>query len=478
MQIRRLGFQISQTSGVLVAVVDDEESTRLLLEYWLRRENYEVACYSDATSFVESLGERLPTAVCLDISMPPYDGLVAMEKLHRIDPDVPVIFTTARTDVETVVNAMRQGAFDYQTKPLEPNRLLLSIRNAVQARLMQRELSRLKARLSHSEPIEGLVGISKPMLNLFNQIRKVAESDVSVMILGESGTGKELVARAIHLNSPRAQEAFVDLNCAAIPETLIESELFGHEKGAFTGALATRKGRFERAEGGTLFLDEIAEMNLSTQVRLLRVLQERRFERVGGNVSHSANVRIVSATHRPIDDLVARGLFRQDLYYRLMVFPITVPNLRDRPEDIPALVPHFIHKHGRDTQQSISVDPAAMDRLMGYDWPGNVRELENAIQYALVSAEGNRIRIEDLPPLFRGAGQVQKAAPPPPSGHTERTGSSMADAEREAIVRALKDADGNISRASERLGIGRTTLYRKMRQYGLETTKARSWDGE
>ena len=329
-----------------IFVVDDEESNRAMLQFWLEEEGYLVEAFEDGPACLEAMKRETPDLVCLDLMMTPWDGLEVMQRIKRIDEAIPIIFTTAKNAVETAVNAMRGGAFDYQMKPLDPDRMLLSVRNALEQRNLKNELRSLKAQLHHQYGVEGIVGTSKQMRKLFQQIHKVATSDVSVMLLGESGTGKELIAQAIHHLSGRSDGPFVDLNCAAIQDTLLESELFGHEKGAFTGAHATRKGRFERADGGTLFLDEVAEMSHQTQVRLLRVLQERSFERVGGNRRIDVDVRIVSATHRNLEQRVREDSFRQDLYYRLMVFP----HLRSVPARTPGGHPGALRASHQEAQ--------------------------------------------------------------------------------------------------------------------------------
>ncbi len=465
-----------------IFVVDDEESNRAMLQFWLEEEGYEVESFEDGPSCLEAMKRITPDLVCLDLMMTPWDGLEVMQRIKRADEAIPIIFTTAKNAVETAVKAMRGGAFDYQMKPLDPDRMLVSVRNALEQRNLKSEVRRLKAQLHERHSVDGIVGASKKMRKLFQQVHKVATSDVSVMLLGESGTGKELIAQAIHHLSGRSDNPFVDLNCAAIQDSLLESELFGHEKGAFTGAHSLRKGRFERADGGTLFLDEVAEMSHQTQVRLLRVLQERSFERVGGNRRIDVDVRIISATHRNLEQRVGEHSFRQDLYYRLMVFPIYVPALRERTEDIPVLCEHLIKKHSLEPERPVRMDAEVLERFSKHPWPGNVRELENVIQFALVSCEDARIRVSDLPPLYRGE-QPQAGSPPAPVGspvlpavHSDDDFGaddilSMDEIEKVAIEQALKATSGNVSMAARQLGLGRTTLYRKMVAYGMHVTE-------
>jgi transcriptional regulator with PAS, ATPase and Fis domain len=329
----------------------------------------------------------------------------------------------------------------------------------------------------------GLIGRSSAMLEIFEQIRKVAQQDITVMLLGETGTGKEVIARIIHRTSPRKKNPFEAINCAAIPENLFESELFGHEKGSFTGALKTHQGVFEKAHMGTLFLDEIAEMHPNSQARLLRVIQERRFGRVGGSKPIDVDVRLISASNRNMDEMIATGLFRTDLYYRLMVYPIYLQPLRNRRDDIPLLCEYFIRQHTQATDDPVSIERSALDILMGHDWPGNVRELENTIQYALVSAEKGRVRTQNLPPKFAVSktsenndafpypSKRQEPAKEPgytyPPAHQDENVPSMEEIEKQAITEALRVSGGNVSLAARYLGLGRTTVYRKMSAYGL-----------
>jgi len=475
----------------LVLAVDDDADVRLLVEAVLEREGHSVVSYEDGESLIFDLQNRLPDVVILDVMLPGMDGLEVLEELRRRIPGVPVLMLTAATSVERVVEAMRLGAYDYLGKPIDPTELSTSIRNATERHALTTQLARLQ-RQAEGRGFPGIIGQARPMFDVFGQIDRVAPSDVSVLVLGESGTGKELVSRAVHDLGARADESFVAVNCAAIPAQLQESELFGHEKGAFTGADARRIGRFEEADGGTLFLDEIGDLSLEAQAKVLRAIQERRFRRLGGDRDIESDFRLVSATHRDLDGMVQSGEFREDLFFRLAVFEIHVPPLRRRREDLPLLIQHFIERHSPPNDRP-GVASSAMAALLAYPWPGNVRELQNAIQRALVTARGET-RPEDLPERVQqgDAGRTPKeggAAPAPddierdedqvgPSvaePHTlerfrPRTAEEilpLAEIERKAIVRALELTHGNISEAARRLEVGRTTLYRKIDEYGM-----------
>jgi len=474
----------------LILAVDDDADVRLLVEAVLERDGHSVVSYEDGESLIFDLQNRLPDVVILDVMLPGMDGLEILEQLRRRVPGVPVLMLTAATSVDRVVEAMRLGAYDYLGKPIDPTELSTSIRNATERHALTTQLARLK-RQTEGRGFPGIIGHAQTMSDVFGQIDRVAPSDVSVLVLGESGTGKELVSRSVHDLSARADENFVAVNCAAIPAQLQESELFGHEKGAFTGADARRIGRFEEADGGTLFLDEIGDLSLEAQAKVLRAIQERRFRRLGGDRDIESDFRLVSATHRDLDGMVTSGDFREDLFFRLAVFEIHIPPLRRRREDVPLLIQHFIERHASPNDRPV-VATSAMAALLAYPWPGNVRELQNAVQRALVTA-GGEIRLEDLPERVRRG----DAAPVPadggslPSGRMagdRGTGSEgagdtpaldhlrprvpdeilpLAEIERMAIVRALELTRGNISEAARRLEVGRTTLYRKIDEYGM-----------
>jgi DNA-binding NtrC family response regulator len=472
----------------LVLALDDDADVRVLVEAVLEREGHVVVTYDNGEALISDLQNRLPDVVVLDVMLPGMDGLQVLEELRRRIPGVPVLMLTAATSVERVVEAMRLGAYDYLSKPIDPTELATSIRNATERHALTTRLTRLQ-REAEGRGFPGIVGQARPMFEVYGQIDRVAPSDVSVLVLGESGTGKELVSRAVHDLSARSDAPFVAVNCAAIPTQLQESELFGHEKGAFTGATARRIGRFEEADGGTLFLDEIGDLSLEAQAKVLRAIQERRFRRLGGDRDIASDFRLVCATHRDLDGMVRTGDFREDLFFRLAVFEIHVPPIRRRREDVPLLVQHFIELHSSPEDRP-GVGSAAMAALLAYPWPGNVRELQNAILRALVTARGE-IRLEDLPERVRhGDTETRDLRPragaaldPGADGRVgladadsdvEAYGARTADdirplqeVERKAIARALDLTRGNISEAARRLGVGRTTLYRKIEEYEL-----------
>jgi DNA-binding NtrC family response regulator len=472
----------------LVLALDDDADVRVLVEAVLEREGHVVVTYETGEALISDLQNRLPDVVVLDVMLPGMDGLEVLEELRRRIPGVPVLMLTAATSVDRVVEAMRLGAYDYLSKPIDPTELATSIRNATERHALTTRLARLQ-REAEGRGFPGIVGQARPMFEVYGQIDRVAPSDVSVLVLGESGTGKELVSRAVHDLSARSGSPFVAVNCAAIPAQLQESELFGHEKGAFTGATARRIGRFEEADGGTLFLDEIGDLSLEAQAKVLRAIQERRFRRLGGDRDIASDFRLVCATHRDLDGMVRTGDFREDLFFRLAVFEIHVPPIRRRREDVPLLVQHFIELHASPDDRP-AVGSSAMAAMLAYPWPGNVRELQNAILRALVTARGE-IRLEDLPERVR-QGDAAPRDPRPGAGTALDSGGArgaerseseidldrtrprtaeeilpLEDVERNAIAQALELTRGNISEAARRLGVGRTTLYRKIDEYGL-----------
>lgn len=457
--------------GALLAVVDDDPTLRRLMRHWLESAGYRVVEHDCGRKALEDTSTG-PAVVCLDLGLGDLPGMHVLQHLRARDPDLPVLVVTAERDVATAVEAMRAGAYDYLVKPLDRERLLQAIRRAVERRELIASVRRLESELDDRHVLGSIVGQSAPMRELARQIERVLESDVTVCILGESGTGKELVARAIHANGRRRRKPFVAINCAAIPESLQESELFGHEKGAFTGASGVHRGRFEQANGGTLFLDELGEMSLSTQAALLRTIQERTIRRVGGSEEIPVDVRIVCATHRDLAAEVRAGRFREDLYYRLMVYPIHLPPLRQRREDIPLLVAHFLRRLRDDVGRTISrISPDALDALGKYSWPGNVRELQNVIHRAMLACDGDEIQLAHLPRDI--AALVLPAVPERTTPHTDTSVPHSSDnhddhvvplreLERQAIEKALRIAGGNVGKAAKLLGIGRATLYRRL----------------
>jgi two-component system response regulator AtoC len=448
----------------LVLIVDDDPVTRRLLSSWLEEEGYEALSLAEGQGCLDALS-RNPGAICLDIMMEPVDGLEVLREIRRRGSRVPVVMITARDTAEGAVEAMKAGAYDYIVKPIDRLRFKTIIRKAVEMSALTTQLDRLHSELAAADAI---IGKSPALKEVLWHIRRVAETNVNVFIQGESGTGKELVAKAIHRLSPFRHGPFVDINCGAIPENLQESELFGHEKGAFTGATQTRQGKLELADGGTIFLDEVSEMSPATQVKLLRFLQERSFDRVGGSRRIKVNARVISATNTSLEESVTGGAFREDLYYRLVVYPVTVPPLRDRAEDIPLLVAHFLTKFEKDTGKAIRrVSPEALEVLAGYSWPGNVRELENAVVRAMIVADGDVIELRHLPArLWSGEGERTSPA-------LQAQARTLSELERDGLVRALRDAGGNVAEAARRLGIGRATCYRKVKAYRLEALTGR-----
>jgi DNA-binding NtrC family response regulator len=458
-------------AGNMIWVVDDDPAIRELLSFIVSGAGYAVDVFSSGAE-VLAHSARPPDAVLLDLMMPEIDGVQVLKELRRRNPSLPVVMITADNDIRRAVEVTKLGAYDYLVKPVDQERLLTTLSRALSHGNLEKEVARLKGELSDRYHLRNIVGSSAAMRKVYDQIEKVLESEITVFIAGESGTGKELVAKAIHYASLRSDGPFIDVNCAAIPEGLQESELFGHEKGAFTGALATHPGKFEQATRGTIFLDEIGEMSPSAQARLLRVLQERVLQRVGGTETIELDVRVISASNRDLAQMVSEGSFRQDLFYRLVVFPIGLPPLRDRREDIPLLVEHFLEKHARDAGKRVTrVESRAMDALMEHGWPGNVRELENVIHRTLLVSAGLEITIEDLPPAITAGGGVATVVPSPGQESPRGTSKSLEELEREAIVRAMENNRGNLSDVARELGIGRSTLYRKLEQYGLRDKK-------
>ncbi|OQC35159.1 MAG: Transcriptional regulatory protein ZraR [Acidobacteria bacterium ADurb.Bin051] len=447
----------------LILVTDDDPAQRSLLREVLEGEGYRVELAADGPACLAVLERERPAAVCLDQRMPGPSGLEILPRIHERYRDLPVILLTGVSDVDMVVQAMQLGAFDYLAKPVELARLLTVIRHAVERSRMAERLAELEA----GPAVAGqpnLVGRSPAMLEVLRQSARVAATDITVLVIGESGTGKELAARAIHAASARAAGPLVTVNCAAIPESLQESALFGHERGSFTGAVAQRKGHFELADGGTLFLDEVAELSPSAQAKLLRVLQDRSFTRVGGTSELRSDFRLVAATHRDLASLVAEKRFREDLYFRVAVFEIHLPPLRERGDDVLLLASRFLGELGQAAGRTgLRLAPESADLLRAYSWPGNVRELENALQRAVVVSEGEVITPADLPERIRTAGARRAnglaengAAAPPPL--------TLAEIEHRAIRAAVERHGGNLTEAADELGIGRSTLYRKLRE--------------
>lgn len=440
---------------IKILVVDDEEIVRESLVEWLKEDGYYAEAAADGFEALEKLKEKNWDIALVDLKMPKMDGIELLEKIKEQSPDTQVIIFTAYATVHTAVQAIKKGAYDYLVKPLDPEEVSLLIERLIRSQELVREVSYLRKELSKQYKFHDLISKSPKMQQIFELAKVVAKSNSNVLILGESGTGKELLARAIHNESPRANGPFVAVSCVAIPDTLLESELFGHEKGAFTDAIAQKKGKFELAHGGTLFLDEIGDISPKMQLALLRVLEEREFTRVGGTKPIKVDVRIIAATNRNLQKAVEEGRFRDDLYYRLNVITIHIPPLRERKEDIPLLVEHFVEKFNIQMGKRVKgVSQEAMRLLMEYDWPGNVRELENVMERAMVITKGELITPEDL---FL-----------PTSRKAEENPMSLEAVEKAHILKVLNETGWNIQRSAQILGIDRTTLYHKIRRYGLK----------
>ncbi|OEU53748.1 MAG: hypothetical protein BA861_03880 [Desulfobacterales bacterium S3730MH5] len=445
----------------LIFVVDDDASTRRLLRHWLEKEGYRVLDFESGEECLRMM-DREPSAICLDIVMHGMDGIEVLKRIKKINSDVPVIMITAEDTVDTAVEAMREGAYDYMVKPTDKVRFKTTVKRSLENYALIAEVKRIRRELKKKYEFENIIGKSRSVQRLFDQIDKVLNTNITVLIEGETGTGKELVAKAIHYNSNRKRGPFVDINCGAIPENLQESEFFGFEKGAFTGATHAKKGKLETAHEGTLFLDEISDMGKQTQVKLLRFLQEKNFERIGGRKKIEVSVRIISATNRMLKDAVKEGDFREDLYYRLAVYPIYVPPLRERKDDIPILATHFLKKYQDETSKEINtISNEAMEALTIYRWPGNVRELENTIYRAMVSADSDIIDINCLPEALQEERLIEVDS---------QKIIRLSDIEKKALVNALKATEGNITQAAKALNIGRNTLYRKLLRYQLHKT--------
>ncbi|WP_447974812.1 sigma-54-dependent transcriptional regulator [Nitrospira sp. Kam-Ns4a] len=441
-----------------VLVVDDDAAMRALLKDVLADRGHQVAVAEGGREALKQLQEQDYEVVLTDLRMRDLQGIELLAEIKRVFPDTNVIIMTAFGSVESAVEAMKQGAYDYVTKPIKTEELLLVVERAVREAALRREVARLRKEVSREYSFHQILGKSKPMREVFDLIRRVADSATNVLITGESGTGKELVAKAIHYNSGRRDAPFVPVNCAAIPEALLESELFGHIKGAFTDAKTDKRGLFEEANGGTLFLDEISELPLMLQAKLLRAIQEREIRRVGATKSVPVDLRIIAATNLSLADEVKQKRFREDLYYRLNVIEIRLPPLRERREDIPLLVEAFLRKCAESSQKPVQgISESALALLVDYAWPGNVRELENVIERAVTLARGEKVVAEDLPPAVqgsRGERQVIDEA-------AERT-LPLQEVEREYILRILDKTGGNKHQAAQILGIDRKTLYRKL----------------
>ena len=446
-----------------ILVVDDDASHRTMLKAVLSAEGYQVQEADDGDAACLAVEKVIFDLVLMDLRMKRMHGDAAQKKMHEISPGTPVIIMTAYGSVRSAVTALKAGAHDYLTKPIDVDELKLLVLKTLHHRRLEEENINLKERLDQRFDFGDIIGRSPSMRELFETVSLVAPSAATVLIQGESGTGKELVANAIHHNSPRKAHPFVKVNCAALPESLLENELFGHEKGAFTGATGPKKGRFQLADRGTLFLDEIAEMAPDAQAKILRVLQEREFEPVGGTRTVQVDTRIISATNRNLENEIAAGRFREDLYYRLNVVIIKVPPLRNRSADIPLLADYFLKRYAEKNHRSLNgFGPRSMDLLLRHAWPGNVRELENVIERAVIMARGDMVDPEHFPNTLQDQDADESRREP-----VLASGRSLKEVEKEMILKTLEDMGGNRTRTAETLGISRRTLQLKLKDYGI-----------
>ena len=448
-----------------ILVVDDDSAHRTMLRTLLSGWQYDIIEADDGSTAIEKVRDRPFDLVLMDVRMLKVSGLEALDEIKAFNPAIPVIIMTAYSSLETAVEAIKKGAYDYLTKPLDFDKLKITIKRAMEHIRLKEENRILKESLGKHFDRVNIIGQSPAMIKLLETVAQVAASEATVLINGESGTGKELIAGAIHFNSPRKDGPFVKINCAAITETLLESELFGHEKGAFTGAYKRKDGRFVQAHKGSLFLDEVSEMTLAMQVKLLRVIQEREITRVGGDDAVKVDVRVIGATNRNLMNMIKEGSFREDLFYRLNVISLDIPPLRKRRDDIVLLVQHFLQDFAAKNRKQIKgFTPKAIDRLIRYDWPGNVRELMNAVERAVVLDRTEHIDDEDLAIIQTPLDQTAESTPVLDDINYNTT---LEDMERTAVIKTLKTSDGNKSEAARRLGITRKTLHKKLKKYGI-----------
>jgi DNA-binding NtrC family response regulator len=457
-----------------ILIVEDKDSLRTMLRHALERQGHAVIEARDQAEALKMLQQAQPALVLSDLRLPEGDGFGVLRASKEIDPDVPVIVMTAYGSIEDAVTAMKEGALDFLAKPVDPDHLLLLVSRALEQRRLVTENLLMKEELAVRRGAPQLVGDDVSLRKVFTALQRAASTDTTVLIEGESGTGKELFARSLHALSSRADAPFVAINCAAIPETLLETELFGHEKGAFTGAVSRKPGKFEMAHRGTLFLDEIGDLPLALQAKILRALEERRFERVGGTALVTVDVRLVAATNRGLRAAVAARRFREDLFFRLSVFPITVPPLRDRGNDIPLLARYFVDRFCRELKKkAIGLSPAALEALQAYRWPGNVRELQNCIERAVILADGDSILPRHLNLSFVTTPIAEEA--PNPWANLDLTGTltdvtrrAVGEVERLKIREVMREADGNKGRAAEMLQISYKNLLAKLKEHSIE----------
>ena len=448
-----------------ILIAEDEKPQRELLEGFLKKEGFEVEAVSNGREALVKLKDQMFDIAVLDYKMPDLDGFHTLKEIRRLYPDLPVVMMTAYGTVETAVASMKEGALDYLTKPIDLEELLLKFQKVLERSTLIQENRALKEKLQEQLPFHHIVYGSPEMEEVMGLVARVAQSQATVLIRGESGTGKELIANAIHYASPRSSKPIVKVNCSAIPETLLESELFGHEKGAFTGAIQRRVGRFEEADGGTIFLDEIGDLSPAIQVKLLRILQEKEFQRVGSNLTLKVDVRVITATHRNLEEAIKKDLFREDLYYRLNVISIQLPPLKERRGDIPLLIDYFLKKYSKANQKTVSdISKEARGLLLRYPYPGNIRELENLIERAVVLCRGEVITTQDLPFHLKeekSEGSLQSLA------KEKRLPEILEEVERDRIIKALHQHRGVQTKAAESLGLSERMLRYKMKKYGI-----------
>jgi len=455
----------------MILIVDDEEGIRSSLAGILEDEGYRTICACDGREALALCKREIPGLVLLDIWMPHMDGLETLKALREQHPSLAVIMMSGHGTIETAVKSTKLGAYDFVEKPLSLEKVLLTVKNALAASQLKEENASLRGLVLQRHE---MIGTSPAMVLLMDQIQMVAPTNASVLITGENGTGKELVARSVHYHSQRRDKPFVEINCAAIPEELIESELFGHERGAFTGAVAQKKGKFDVADGGTIFLDEIGDMSLKTQAKVLRILQERKFERVGGTRTMEVDVRVVAATNKHLEDEIRNGTFREDLFYRLNVVPFKVPPLRDRREDIPLLIQHFLdvfcRREGRELKLMV---PEAVEAMKRYEWPGNVRELKNIVERLVIMTPGGTITVNHLPDYIRADAAGREAAGGRLDSVLERASLREAreEFEKEFIIQKLEENDWNVSKTADAIELERSNLHRKIKSYGIDMKK-------
>jgi len=454
-----------------ILIAEDEKTQRDLLEGFLRKEGFFVEAVANGREALQKLGGDLFDIVLVDYKMPELDGLQTLQEIRRHYPDIPVVMMTAFGTVETAVASMKEGALDYLTKPIDLEELLLIFQKVIERSNLIRENRELRAQLQERYTLDNIVYGSQRMEEVMGLVARAAPSQATILVRGESGTGKELVANAIHYASPRSGKPLVKVSCSAIPETLLESELFGHEKGAFTGAIQRRIGRFEEGDNGTIFLDEIGDLSPTIQVKLLRILQDKEFQRLGSNLTLKADVRVIAATHRNLEEAMKRGEFREDLYYRLNVISIPLPPLRERKEDIPLLIDYFLKKYSQENSKSISdISKEARALLLRYPFPGNVRELENLIERAVVLCREEMITTLDLPFHLREE-KSEKEWELPKKG--KRLPESLEDVEKNLITKALRQHHGTQTKAAESLGISERVLRYKMKKYRIRVDEVK-----